>query len=94
MAYFYNNLFLYTIGNDKTFLMALIRNLYEGIKNVLSHSTLSSALIGTGLVVMIKKEDKTEILSYLILGFLPSCWCMVEDDIIVIMLSFSTHLHQ
>ena len=63
MAYFYNNLFLYTIGNDKTFLMALIRNLYEGIKNVLSHSTLSSALIGTGLVVMIKKEDKTEILS-------------------------------
>ena len=67
-VYFCNNLFLYSNSVNHFSLLILSKNLLSGIKNIITENSVPAILIFTGLLLLLRKKDKTEFFSYLIMG--------------------------
>lgn len=64
VVYFYNNLFFHSVLSRHSFLLSVAINLLRGTKNILDANLISTVFIGTGMLVLAKKRDKTEFYSY------------------------------
>lgn len=67
-VYFYNNLFSYPTKSNHFFIFSLASNLLSGMKNVISKNRIPILLIGASLLALMKKKDKMEFFSYLMMG--------------------------
>ena len=67
-VYFCDNLFLYSNSVNHFSLLIFSKNMLSGIKNIFTENLIPAILILTGLLLLMRKKDKTEFFSYLIMG--------------------------
>lgn len=68
-VYFYNNLFSYSNVSHHSFIFSLAINLFKGMESALVVNLIFiTALLGTGLLALRKKADRTEYHAYLMMG--------------------------